>query len=158
MAAWFCAVGCCLQHCDSRSSDVTKSFKAISDKVVWPHHSVYLPHLRANTLRYCYLLSGSLHNVSQSFGSEVPYAGSIIPQLYLLTYPTIWIPPCLLEQVYLSYVVQLARTSSIMRVVTSSSPDWSENVLIVHITYDSCYVIIEAWLSVSEPAIIRRSA
>jgi len=31
-----------------------------------------------------------------------------------------------------------------MRVVMSSSPDWSENFLIFHITHDSCYVFIEA--------------
>jgi len=55
-------------------------------------------------------------------------------------------------------VVQLVRTSSTMRVVMSSTPDWSENFLIFHITYDSCYVIIEVWLSGSEPTIIRRSA
>jgi len=48
-------------------------------------------------------------------------------------------------------VVQLVRTSSIMRVVMSSSPDWSENFLIFHITYDPCLVIIEVWLSGSEP-------
>jgi len=45
-----------------------------------------------------------------------------------------------------------------MRMVMSSSPDWSENFLIFHITYDSYYVIIEMWLSGSEPTIIRRSA
>jgi len=37
-----------------------------------------------------------------------------------------------------SVVVQLARTSSIIRVVMSSSPDWSENFLIFHITRDPC--------------------
>jgi len=37
----------------------------------------------------------------------------------------------------LASVVQLVRTSSIMRVVTSSSPDWSENFIIFHVTYDS---------------------
>jgi len=42
-----------------------------------------------------------------------------------------------------------------MRVVMSSSSDW---YLIFHITYDSCLVIIEVWLSGSEPAIIRTSA
>jgi len=33
-------------------------------------------------------------------------------------------------------VVQLGRISSIMRVVLSSSPDWSKNFLNFHITYD----------------------
>jgi len=55
-------------------------------------------------------------------------------------------------------VVQLVRNSSIMRVVVSSSPDWSENFIIFHITYDSCSVIIGVWLSGSEPTIIRMSA
>jgi len=49
-------------------------------------------------------------------------------------------------------------TSSIMCVVISSSANWSENFLIFHIAYDSCYMIIEVWLSGSEPTIIRRSA
>jgi len=40
-------------------------------------------------------------------------------------------------------VVQLERTSAIMRVVMSSSPDWSENFLIFHITYDFCEMITE---------------
>jgi len=35
-------------------------------------------------------------------------------------------------------VLQLVRISYIMRVVMSSSPDWSENFLIFHITYNSC--------------------
>jgi len=49
-------------------------------------------------------------------------------------------------------VVQLVRTLSIMRVVVSSSPDRSENFLIIfQITYDSCWVIMEVWLSGSEP-------
>jgi len=42
-------------------------------------------------------------------------------------------------------------TSSIIGVVMSSRPDWSEKFLIFHITYDSCYVIIEVWPSSSEP-------
>jgi len=46
---------------------------------------------------------------------------------------------------------------SIMRVVMSSGLDWSENFLIFHIIYDSCWVILEAWLSGSEPTIISRS-
>jgi len=45
-----------------------------------------------------------------------------------------------------------------MRVVMSSSPDLSENFLIFHITYDSCEVNIEVWLSGSEPTINGRSA
>jgi len=32
-----------------------------------------------------------------------------------------------------------------MRVVMSSSPDWSENFIIFLITYGSCYVIVEVW-------------
>jgi len=36
------------------------------------------------------------------------------------------------------YVVELVRTSTIMRVVMSSSRDWSETFLIFHITHDSC--------------------
>jgi len=39
-------------------------------------------------------------------------------------------------------VVQLVRTSPVMRVVMSSSPDWSEHFLIFYITYDSYYGII----------------
>jgi len=40
----------------------------------------------------------------------------------------------------------MVRTSSIMRVVMSSSPDCGDNFLIFHTTYDSCSVIIEVWL------------
>jgi len=54
-------------------------------------------------------------------------------------------------------VVQLVRTSDIMRVVMGSSPGRCENCLIFYITYDSCLVIIEVWLSGSEPNIIRWS-
>jgi len=54
-------------------------------------------------------------------------------------------------------VVQLVRTSSIMRVVMISSPDWSENFLIFHITYDT-YSEVTIEVSGSEPTIIRRSA
>jgi len=44
-----------------------------------------------------------------------------------------------------------------MRVVMSLSHDWSEHFLIFHITYD-LEVIIEVWLSSSEPTVIRSSA
>jgi len=54
-------------------------------------------------------------------------------------------------------VVQLVRTLSIMRVVMSSSPDWSEFIFIFHITYDS-WVVIEVWVSGSKPTLIRCSA
>jgi len=40
-------------------------------------------------------------------------------------------------QVWYTSVVQLVRTSYIMRVIMSSSPNWSEHFLIFHITYDS---------------------
>jgi len=46
---------------------------------------------------------------------------------------------------------------SIMRVAMSSSPNWSENFLIFHITYDSCCDYRGIWLSSFEPTIIRRS-
>jgi len=52
-------------------------------------------------------------------------------------------------------VVQLV---GVRRVIMGSSPDQSENFLIFHITYDSCYVIAEVWLSCSQPTIIRRPA
>jgi len=42
-------------------------------------------------------------------------------------------------------VVQLVWTLYIIRVVKSSSPDWSENFLISHITYDSCYRVMAKW-------------
>jgi len=45
-----------------------------------------------------------------------------------------------------------------MRTIMSSSPEWSENFLIFHITYDSCLVITEIWISGSEPTLIWRSA
>jgi len=49
--------------------------------------------------------------------------------------------PSMALQKFPASVVPLVRTLSNMRVVMGSSPDWSENFLILHIT--SCYVIIE---------------
>jgi len=48
-----------------------------------------------------------------------------------------------INPLYNASVVQLARTSSIMRLVMSSSPDWSKNFQIFHITYDDSW-----WLEV----------
>jgi len=42
---------------------------------------------------------------------------------------------CILHTLWPASVVQLVRTSYIMYVVMSSSPDWSETYLIFHITY-----------------------
>jgi len=54
-------------------------------------------------------------------------------------------------------VVQLVRTLSMMRVIMSSSAEWS-NIFLFFTSPNPCYVIIEVWLSGSKPNIIRRTA
>jgi len=102
--------GCWHQNCHFRATFPCQALPMSSSFSSTP--SCFNPCLRSGTKSYCYFV------VAKQWLQE-----NLNHQRNGISQP--------------ASVIQLVRTSSIIRVVMSSSPDWSENFLILHITCDA---------------------